>query len=269
MDLAIATSFDYSVPIDEQLPLVAAAGFTHISLGARESHSGYLLPRTRDALRAGLQQNHLSLCAIHGPTADRADAVSSLAAVARAAAHLSAKIVVFHASGFDLPTEDQGPCLQRILNLGHALIPIAEETGVIFALENVMPGPATEVVRRALERLPAEHFGFCYDSAHDQIGGPRPFGLLIEPRHRLVAVHLSDRRAAFVDHLVPGDGFIDWASLAAILREAPFFGPLHLEVSINHAQETDPRRFLAHAYERACWLHRLVEGDDDSKSKSP
>lgn len=32
--VSIATSFDYAVSLDVQVPLIAAAGFTHFSLGA-------------------------------------------------------------------------------------------------------------------------------------------------------------------------------------------------------------------------------------------
>ena len=48
------------------------------------------------------------------------------------------------------------------------------EHGVVLALEVVMPGPATDLVPLALEDRDPSRFGFCYDSAHDQIGVPRP-----------------------------------------------------------------------------------------------
>jgi hypothetical protein len=69
---------------------------------------------------------------------------------------------------------------------------------VTFALENVMLGPATTLVQTVLPHLPPASFGFCYDSAHDQIDGP-------------------------------------WL----------------------HAAQKDPRAFLQHAYERACWVKEL------------
>jgi hypothetical protein len=37
--VSIATSFEEGTPFDAQVPLIAAAGFTHLSLGAREDHS--------------------------------------------------------------------------------------------------------------------------------------------------------------------------------------------------------------------------------------
>ena len=56
---------------------------------------------------------------------------------------------------------------------------------------DVMPGPATDLVRRALQNLDPSVFGLCYDSSHDQIDGPRPFDLIGEFDGRIFTVHLS------------------------------------------------------------------------------
>ena len=61
------------------------------------------------------------------------------------------------------------------------------------AIENLHPEASTEVVKRALNELDREIFGLCYDSAHDQVNGPRDFDLLEEFGDGVIAVHLSDR----------------------------------------------------------------------------
>ena len=48
----VATSFDYGIVFDAQVPLVAEAGFTPLSLGAREEHSGYLSVEGRQRITA-------------------------------------------------------------------------------------------------------------------------------------------------------------------------------------------------------------------------
>ena len=48
----VATSFDYGIVFDAQVPLVAEAGFTPLSLGAREEHSGYLSVEGRQWITA-------------------------------------------------------------------------------------------------------------------------------------------------------------------------------------------------------------------------
>jgi sugar phosphate isomerase/epimerase len=135
---------------------------------------------------------------------------------------------------------------------------VAEDTGILFAIENVLPGPATDIVPQVLDKLNPKHFGFCYDSSHDQIGGPRPFDLLKSLKERLLAVHLSDRIREFVDHVPPGEGFIDWIELTAILQTAPLPDTLLFEVAIEHSTEKNPKRFLQMAYECACQVDAMI-----------
>ena len=79
-------------------------------------------------------------------------------------------------------------------------------------------------------------------------------------RTRLVAVHLSDRVRDLVDHVLPGDGFIDWPPVAALLRESTFGGPILLEVATTHSRVKEPRLFLASAHGRARALRDAIAG---------
>jgi sugar phosphate isomerase/epimerase len=258
--LSIAASFDYDLSIDAQLPLIAAAGFTHISLGGKEGHSGYLSANGRDRLKALLRRHALRIDTIHGPRGDQPGGVAALSAAVEAAADLGAPVVVAHGGPFDFPAAELPARLSTLLYVCAALEPLLARTGVALALENVLPGPATDLVRQALNHLDPAHFGFCYDSSHDQIGGPRQFDLLADLGRRLVAVHLSDRVADFVDHMLPAEGFIDWSAVAALLQQSPLVGPLLLEVAVTHSGEKEATRFLNLAYERGLWLLDQVSG---------
>jgi sugar phosphate isomerase/epimerase len=265
--LSIATSFNYDIPIDEQIPLIAAAGFTHVSLGGQAAHSGYLSADGRSRLKELVRGHGLAIDTIHGPRADQPDSVAALTATARAAADLAAPVVVVHGGPFDFDAAELPARLDSLLRTCQALEAVAAETGVVFALENVLPGPATDLVRHALPRLDPRRFGFCYDSSHDQIGGPRSLDLLADLRPRLVAVHLSDRIAEFVDHVIPGEGFIDWESVAALLRAARFAGPLLLEVAVTHSAEKETEPFLRLAYARGSDLYdRIFDGQRQGSS---
>lgn len=258
--LSIGTSFDYGLTLDEQLPLIAAAGFTHVSLGGRESHADYLSWTSRDHLTALLDAHGLCLDTIHGPRVDHPAGATLFAAMIEAAAALGARVVVAHGGPFDFPPAELPARLDALLHTCETLRPVLERTGVMLALENVLPGPATDLIRHAVPRLDGRYFGFCYDSAHDQIGGPHPFTLLEELRERVLTVHLSDRIREFVDHVPPGEGFIDWPALCRALRATSFAGPLLLEVAITHAAEKDPRRFLAQTYVAGCHLYDQIYG---------
>lgn len=237
-----STSFNYDVPVHAQLPLIAEAGFSYVSLGENEPHARYLSPAGRAELQDLLDRFALQLDTIHGPRADLPDRVDRLIATAEAAADLGAPVVVFHGGPFGFGDVELPTRLEHLLQVCQALDRIAAATGVVFALD----------------RLDPRHFGLCYDSANDQIGGPRPFALITALRDRIVAVHLSDRVRDFVDHVPPGDGFIDWAALAEDLKASTFRGPLCLEVMMTHAEEKDVRRFLYRAHQRARWLRGVI-----------
>ncbi len=231
-----------------------------MSLGGRERHSAYLSAEGRRTLGQLLRQSGLALDTIYGPRTDQPEAVATLLAVVQAA-ELSAPVVVVHGGPFGLGADELPARVDALMRTCEAIAPALAQAGVVFALENVLPGPATDLIRQALPRLDPERFGFCYDSAHDQIGGPRPFKLLAELRDRVAAVHLSDRIRDFVDHVIPGEGFIDWDRLTEELRMSRFAGPLLLEVMVTHSAEQDARRFLRLAHARGCDLRRRVFGE--------
>jgi sugar phosphate isomerase/epimerase len=161
---------------------------------------------------------------------------------------------------FHCKQEDVNERIPLILATCKAIAPLATEAGVIIALENVMPGPATNLVRMALHELDSDLFGLCYDSSHDQIDGPRPFDLINEFRDRIFAIHLSDRIREHVDHVIPGDGFIAWPDLCATLRLTNYTGPVLMEVMTTHSKYNEPVVFLREAYSAAARLGKIIYG---------
>lgn len=257
--LSISTAFDYSIPIEEQIPAIAAAGFSHVSLGAKEQHSGYMTVSRRDHLRNLLRQNELEIDTIHAPCGmDLPDSAQRLAAVARVAAELDIPVMVVHPGPFAIEDLEQVNLLRKVLHTGRILESVARETGIVFAVENVLPGPSTELAQAAVSQLDPSCFGFCYDSSHDQIGGPNPFDLLTSFRGKIVAVHLSDRIAEFVDHVPPGDGFINWSGLMQALWQARYTNPLLFEVCVTHSAVKEMEPFLALTYQRACQVQQML-----------
>ena len=247
--VSIATSFQYDIPIDEQIGLVAEAGFSHISLGVRPEHSGYLDRNRRAQLKSQLRAHSLKVDTIHARRLDDLDAISQASASANAATDLDAKCVVVHAGPFSCKDEGLEQHIRDLIATCGALAQVSRQNGVIFALENVMPGPATDLVRRALRELDPHIFGLCYDSAHDQIGGPRPFDLITEYHDRIFAVHLSDRIKPLIDHVIPGEGFIDWSVMCATLHGTGYNNPVLMEVMMTHSKFKNVKNFLKKAYE--------------------
>ena len=112
---------------------------------------------------------------------------------------------------------------------------IAEDcarTGVSIAVENLFSAPIErilEVFGTLFDRHPAEVVGLCYDSGHAELSDPGEFKLLEAYGHRLICTHLHDNRSIKDDHLLPGDGNLDWDRLLKLIAESSYKPPLNFE----------------------------------------
>ena len=77
----------------------------------------------------------------------------------------------------------------------------------------------------AVEALDLTSFA-AVDSSHDQIGRPRPCKLLSRLQHRLITVQFSDRIQDIQNHVLPGEGFMNWRDMCAELYRERFDHPL-------------------------------------------
>jgi len=102
-----------------------------------------------------------------------ADGSETLRRTIFAAGFLGAPVVVIHPTPFEIAPAERDVRLTSCLNLCRAGERVAVAAGVRIALENLMPGPTTRVLEAALDELDPGVFGFCFDSAHDQIDGPQ------------------------------------------------------------------------------------------------
>lgn len=248
--------------------MIAEAGFSYCSISLATLPQTWQSTEGITRLKSLLTDYGLSVDTIHGPGIDQPESVAAITLAAEMATFVGAPIIVLHGGPFDFPAEEFPKRLTHLISVCDKLDQIADTSGVLFALENVCPGPATQLVQVALKQLNIRHFGLCYDSSHDQIDGPHPFDLLRELAGRISAVHLSDRSGPFVDHQLPGKGFIDWSGLMGELRESSFSGSLLLEVMMRHSSIADPLSFLRLAYHQGRKLAagKLVKASEDSNS---
>lgn len=256
--ISISTCFDYEISFENQLRLIKKAGFSHISIGSDYNHSGILQSENWSGIKALAKGNHLLIDTIHGCALDKADTLEVNTKLAQAAQYLDVPVMVLHCSAFAIHPNSLDERKKDILSILPKLEQIAEAYNIVFAFENVLPGPATELTEFAVNNSSPEYFGFCYDSSHDQIDGPRSFDLLKRNISRLKAVHISDRIREFVDHVIPGEGFIDFDVLSGILQSANPQFPLLIEVMTEHSKYKEANRFLAAAYTEAQKLYDKI-----------
>ncbi len=247
--ISIATCFDYNIPFDEQLEMISSAGFNHFSISGRYEHSNILDKENRKLIKEQLKEYGLSIDTIHGCGTDNPNCDKILNGIIEAAKELDVPIIVVHpVTGFEICESQIEQKVKSLLDTCARFRPTLEQNNIKIAVENMHPDNATEVLRRGLPQLDPEVFGFCYDSSHDQVDGPRDFNLLEEFGNRVISVHLSDRIRPFIDHAIPGEGFVDFDEICRLLKHSKYSNPVMLELMIMNSYIKDHGEFLKRAY---------------------
>lgn len=250
--ISISTCFDYNIPLEKQMQYVAEAGFTHISLGSNLEHSRLLEIGRTSEIKSALENNNLGIDTIHFSQAlNTSDCLPKMEKTMLAANELNCPVIVAHCSSFmGKETLDESN-IKLLKNSIAELEKLCLRYNTKVALENLCPGRATAVLEEMLALANSDYIGFCYDSSHDQIDGPRPMELLKKWKHRLIAVHISDRIKPFTDHVTIGEGFIDFNEMLGILKTVDIQFPLLLEVMKKYSFYKDTKEFLQKAYQGA------------------
>ncbi len=148
------------------------------------------------------------------------------------AAHVGAHSLVLHPVCFGLMKPDDRLDVPEILRLAG----YASERGVRLVLENLRD--AIWLLDRVLDEVgddpEATNLGICIDTGHAYMShdaGRGPVSNYLERyAGQLTHVHLHDNHGESDEHLVPGDGAIDWPRVVCTLEEIGFDGTAILEV---------------------------------------
>lgn len=267
MKPAICTSFDYTVPFAQVIPMIREAGFEVVSVGARPQHSGYTTTAGRAAIRRLIASNGMTVDSVHAPfpegdrlfsldEAERLESVRQCKAAVDAAAELEGRIVVIHLiQPYGIP---EGEVRARMIGEGRrsvgALAAYAAARGIKLAFENGQELGYDQVLASFLAEFTEDHIGFCYDSGHENVQGTC-FRMLEQFGHRLLTVHLHDNEGSDT-HRLPYEGAIDWDRFRRVFHGLRYPGNLVLEADLKHSEFKDHAVFLRQARERADRLLR-------------
>ncbi|GMQ59925.1 hypothetical protein AN1V17_43250 [Vallitalea sediminicola] len=256
--ISISTCFNYNVPLHKQLKMIKDAKFEYVSISSNYSHNGLL--DNPDKLLELIQKYDLKVDTIHGCSANNPEAFKILKDCSEVADRLGAGVVVIHPCDFYITKDKVEPKYKELINLCEKLIPIAKTYNIKYAIENLHPDGATDVLKMALDKLDKKYFGMCYDITHAQIDGPRKCDLIELYGDKIIAVHISDRIKEFVDHVVPGEGFIDFDYMLKKLAEIGYDKPLLMEVLTDHTAYKESEQLLCMTYKSGLKLEQKLEG---------
>jgi len=124
--------------------------------------------------------------------------------------------------------------MQRLAEGLAAVLDYAARQNVVLGFEPE-PGMLIDTMdafAKLLERIDSPHLQLTLDIGHLHCQGELPIAAFIRRwSQRLVNVHIEDMRAGVHDHLMFGEGEIDFPSVVAALAEVGYDGGLQVELS--------------------------------------
>jgi sugar phosphate isomerase/epimerase len=161
-------------------------------------------------------------------TSDEAARLASMEAAASsfaAAAEVGAEIIICHpnSSSQSFTAEDYDVCRARSVESLSTLAGRAAKAGLKMAVENMpareLPRPGVRVAELLDMIAPlGDGVGICLDTGHSNASGLDAPDEARRAGRKLLCVHIQDNDGKGEDqHLIPGEGTIDWDALVAVL----------------------------------------------------
>lgn len=264
----------------DHLVEIAAHGFEAVEVFAARDHFDYHDRRAALALAEWLDDTRLRLHSCHGPIAAeyakgawregytlaaadeprRKRAVEETTAALNVATLVPYQVLVLHCgvpAPHGRPEDNHLPALVRSLE---ELAPVAAGVGVRLAVE-VIPnalstaGALVDLVESEIE---ADDLGICMDVGHARLMGDVVDAIESCSGH-LITTHLHDNRGRRDDHLVPGQGVVDWDATLLAFQKVGYDGPWMFEL----AAAAERRPVLERAMKARHRFESLLSLDDE------
>ncbi len=181
-------------------------------------------------------------------------------------AQLGVRDVVVHPGvGLGHSTRDE---LREIIRLNvesfKLLCDRAGEVGLRLCVENMLPsrnagrqsfGIHPHELLGLLEEVDSAVLGVVFDTSHANVSGLDIGAAIRELGSTIWCTHLSDNDGTGDQHLIPGDGDVDWPTAMAALREVGYTGRVNLEIpgALHPVREVLALK-MRHARQIAGWL---------------
>ncbi len=139
-------------------------------------------------------------------------------------------------------------------------LPLAKERGVVLVSENILWGASKDprIIAQLVKKVNSPWFGWCYDTGHAYFSGYQPSVLedcCVVP----LSLHIQDGDGTGDQHLIPGDGTIDWDAFIDALHAVGYLGDCVMEA---HHQS-----LVAPDEERDAILTRLLETSQQLRAR--
>ena len=143
----------------------------------------------------------------------------------------------------------------------------ADKYGVILLSENLLWGSSADprIISDLVWEVGHPQFGWCYDTGHAKSLGYVP-SLLRDCLLPPLSLHMQDNLGHGDDHLLPGDGAIDWNDVMSNLLSCGYRGDCVLEAHhqpLEAKNERERKSILIDLYMRAVKLEEELRPDEE------
>ncbi|MBI5789787.1 MAG: sugar phosphate isomerase/epimerase [Candidatus Schekmanbacteria bacterium] len=246
MKIALSTHVCLEQPLSKPLlQQIKSAGFGNLELWGMRPHFNH-----QQAIEIGkiLHEEGLNVVAVHAPFYTHVDRLRagerlSLAApdplarqialqetyqVTDALPALNCPLLIVHPGGLNDADSAERKNLLKMSLL--SLLEYAKDLNLKIALENI-PSPLgnPENVYNLVEEINNPNLGLCLDLGHGNLSGNLP-GLIRKYADKLFHIHASDNSGCKDQHLVPGEGNINWPLINTRLSEIGYSNFLSWEI---------------------------------------
>ena len=181
----------------------------------------------------------------HAHAPGEADSDEMVRRSIEAAAVIGAKYLVVHPV-FRIDGKEINSRLKFISVNAEAIkkwLPLAEERGVVLLSENILWGASKDprVIADLVKAVDSPYFGWCFDVGHAWSSGFDP-GILRCCSVAPLSVHIQDNHGNGDEHLIPGDGTIDFDLFIQALKDVGYRGDCVLEAHHQSLEAPDAER---------------------------
>lgn len=233
------------------------------------SFEGQTRIEDRRLLRRLLRRRAVRATTVHAPFGDELDISSrddevrrsgmrALSASLELASELDVPSVVVHASAEPVGPDERPARLERAQRALAEFQPRCREGNRRIAVE-LLPrtclGNTVEELFQILDPLDPAVLGVCLDTNHLMDRHSTLADTVRRLGDRLIALHLSDYDGIDEQHLLPGEGVLNWKSFMAALRHIDYVGPFNYECGLDDGETLEQRiRCLENNF---AWLSSL------------
>ena len=242
---AISTFIFEDQPLTSyELSEIKEAGFNLIEIWGKKPHLDFASPSAIKDIKTSLSSLGIKVVSFHGPFGEgfdlssqdeslRRKAVKGMITSLEALEELGGERLVVHPSSGIKEAAVRELCLAKAYRSLEELLKICEKKKKTLAVENMLAGGLgdnSEELWKLVNSFSSTYIGICLDTGHinnigeDLIQATRKF------QSRLVTLHVSDNDGSRDEHILPGEGNINWEKFLVTLSQGSYDGPFMYEL---------------------------------------